>query len=47
MDTLTQLAKENFALITLAFSVLSVAIAIITLVYEIRKKKRDKEKKQQ
>lgn len=44
MDSLFSFAKENFQIITLLFGLLSVLIAVISLVYEIKAKKRKKSK---
>ena len=44
MDSLFSFAKENFQIITLLFGLLSVVIAVISLVYEIKAKKRKKSK---
>lgn len=44
MDSLFSFAKENFHIITLLFGLLSVVIAVISLVYEIKAKKRKKSK---
>lgn len=46
MDSLFSFAKENFQIITLLFGLLSVLIAVISLVYEIKAKKRKKAKEE-
>ena len=49
MDTLTSFAKENFQLITLFVGLLGVLIGIWTVYYEVKKKRKpkDKQKKEQ
>lgn len=42
MDTITTWAKENFDLITLLVGVIGVVIAVISLFYELKKKKAQK-----
>ena len=39
MDAITTWAKENFDLISLLVGLLGVVIAVISLMYEIKKKK--------
>ena len=41
MDAITTWAKDNFDLITLFVGVIGVVLAVISLIYEIRKKKSD------
>ena len=41
MDAITTWAKDNFDLITLLVGVIGVVLAVISLIYEIRKKKSD------
>ena len=41
MDAISTWAKENFDLITLFVGVIGVVVAVISLFYEIRKKKSD------
>ena len=49
MDTLTSFAKENFQLTTLVVGLLGVLIGIWTVYYEVKKKRKpkDKQKKEQ
>ena len=44
MDTLINFAKENFQLINLLVGVLGVLIAFIAVVYEVKARKRKKDK---
>ncbi len=44
MDTIMSWAKENFDLICLLVGVLGVIISIVTLIYEMKVKKRNKKK---
>lgn len=44
MDTLINFAKENFQLINLLVGVLGVLIAFIAVVYELKARKRKKDK---
>lgn len=44
MDTIMSWAKENFDLICLLVGVLGVIISIVTLIYEMKMKKRNKKK---
>ncbi len=39
MDTIMSWAKENFQLITLFVGIVGVIVSIITVVYELKKKK--------
>ena len=43
MDTIMTWAKENYDLITIMVGVLGVVISVITLFYEIKKRKNRKE----
>lgn len=43
MDSLTTFAKENFDLIVLFVSMVSVILAFVSLIYELKKKKRKKQ----
>ena len=47
MDSLISFAKDNFAIITLLFGLLSVIIAVFSLIHEINVKKRKKAKKKE
>ncbi len=40
MDAISTFLKENYDLVVLFFSVLGVLIALITLIYEVKKKKK-------
>lgn len=40
MDSISTFLKENYDLVVLFFSVLGVLIAFITLIYEMKKKKK-------
>jgi hypothetical protein len=40
MDSISTFLKENYDLVVLFFSVLGVLIAFITLIYEVKKKKK-------
>ena len=42
METVSAFLKENFDLVTLLLGILSVIIAFIALVYEIKKKSKSK-----
>jgi hypothetical protein len=42
MDAITTWAKENFDLISLFVGIIGVVIAVISLMYEIKKKKEKK-----
>lgn len=42
MDAITTWAKENFDMITLLVGVVGVVIAVISLFYELKKKKAQK-----
>ena len=42
MDTMWDWAKENFDLISLFVGIIGVVIAVISLMYEIKKKKEKK-----
>jgi len=42
MDAITTWAKENFDLISLLVGLIGVVIAVISLMYEIKKKKEKK-----
>jgi hypothetical protein len=42
MDAITTWAKENFDLISLFVGLIGVVIAVISLMYEIKKKKEEK-----
>lgn len=42
METISTFLKENFDLVTLLVGVLGVFIAIIALVYELKKKSKNK-----
>ena len=42
MDAITTWAKENFDLISLFVGLIGVVIAVISLIYEIKKKKEKK-----
>ena len=44
MDSLISFAKENFQLITFFVGVLGVIIAFIAVIYELKAKKRKKQK---
>ena len=44
MDSLTTFAKNNFDLITLLVGVLGVVISVISVIYEVRKRKRNSKK---
>lgn len=44
MNTITTWAKENFDLITLLVGLAGVVIAVISLFYELKKKKAQKKK---
>ena len=44
MDTIMSWAKENFDLICLILGVLGVIISIVTLIYEMKVKRRNKKK---
>ena len=44
MDSLITFAKNNFDLITLLVGVLGIAISVISLIYEVRKRKRNNKK---
>jgi uncharacterized membrane protein YiaA len=44
MDTLTTFAKENYALISLFVGMIGVLIGIWSVCYEIKKKRKEKEK---
>jgi len=44
MDTIMSWAKENFDLICLLVGVLGVIISIVTLIYEMKVKRRNKKK---
>ena len=44
MDSVTDFLKENYDLVTLFVAVLGVIIAVITMVYEMKKKSRTKKK---
>ena len=44
MDSLITFAKNNYDLIVLLVAVLGVVISIISVIYEIRKRKRNREK---
>ena len=41
MDSLITFAKNNFDLITLLVGVLGVVISVISVIYEVRKRKRN------
>lgn len=43
MDSLTTFAKENFDLIVLFVSMVSVILAFVSLFYELKKRKRKKQ----
>ena len=43
MDSLTTFAKENFDLIVLFVSMVGVVLAFVSLIYELKKKKRKKQ----
>lgn len=47
MDSLISFAKDNFEIITLLFGLLSVIIAVFSLIHEINVKKRKKAKKKE
>lgn len=40
MDSISTFLKENYDFVVLSFSVLGVLIAFITLIYEMKKKKK-------
>ena len=40
MDSISTFLRENYDLVVLFFSVLGVLIAFITLIYEVKKKKK-------
>ena len=40
MDSISTFLKENYDLVVLFFSVLGVLIAFISLIYEVKKKKK-------
>ena len=42
MDAITTWAKENFDLISLFVGIIGVVVAVISLMYEIKKKKEKK-----
>lgn len=44
MDTVTTFLKENYYLVVLIVSVLGVLIAVISLIYELKKKSKNKKK---
>lgn len=44
METIMSWAKENFDLICLFVGMLGVLISIVTVIYEIKKKRRDRGK---
>ena len=44
MDSVTDFLKENYDLVTLLVAVLGVIIAFISMVYEMKKKSRNKKK---
>lgn len=44
MDTLTTFAKENYALISLFVGMIGVLIGIWSVCYEIKKKRKEKDK---
>ena len=44
MGSVTDFLKENYDLVTLFVAVLGVIIAVITMVYEMKKKSRNKKK---
>ena len=44
MDSLSTFLKENYDLVTLLVAVLGVIIAFISMVYEMKKKSRNKKK---
>lgn len=44
MDSLSTFLKENYDLVTLFVAVLGVIIAFISMVYEMKKKSRNKKK---
>lgn len=46
MDTLTSFAKENYQLITLLVGLLGVLVSIWAVYYEVKKKRKQKDKKE-
>ncbi|MBO4802016.1 MAG: hypothetical protein J5545_09165 [Bacteroidaceae bacterium] len=44
MDSLITFAKNNFDVITLFVGVLGVAISVISVIYEVKKRKRNSKK---
>lgn len=44
MDSLTTFLKENYDLVTLFVAVIGVIIAVISMVYEMKKKSKNKKK---
>lgn len=44
MDSLITFAKNNFDLIILLVAVLGVIVSVISMIYEIKKRKRNSEK---
>ena len=44
MDSLITFAKDNFDLITLLVGFIGVVVSVISLIYEVRKRKRNNKK---
>ena len=44
MDSVTTFLKENYDLVTLFVAVIGVIIAVISMVYEMKKKSKNKKK---